>query len=172
FVKGEIAVLVVHDDGVAELGEVKADLMQAAGFNRDTHEGRVCESLHDTIAGKRTDHRAFAAGQREVDFAFVGWQAANNEAEILLIDFAGLESAFQFLGGFRGFGYYKQSGSVLIDPVDELRSHSRIAVLDFQDAVDRISLPVGFAFMDGEAGGLIYDEQAIVLKNNIELPSA
>jgi hypothetical protein len=40
FVESEIAVLVVHDDGIAELGEVKADLMQPAGFQGDPYERR------------------------------------------------------------------------------------------------------------------------------------
>lgn len=39
-IESEVAVLVVHDHGIAELGEMKTDLMQPAGGNGHAHEGR------------------------------------------------------------------------------------------------------------------------------------
>ncbi len=39
-IESEVAVLVVHDDGIAELGEMETDLMQPAGGNGHAHEGR------------------------------------------------------------------------------------------------------------------------------------
>ena len=41
FVEGEIAVLIVHDHGIAELGEVKPDLMHATRFDSHSREGRI-----------------------------------------------------------------------------------------------------------------------------------
>src|SRR5574338_1112829 len=39
-IESEVAVLLVHDDGIAELGEMETDLMQPAGGNGHAHEGR------------------------------------------------------------------------------------------------------------------------------------
>lgn len=44
-IKSEIAVLIVHDDRVAELGKMETDLMQPSGSDRHANEGGFCEAL-------------------------------------------------------------------------------------------------------------------------------
>ena len=71
FIKTEIAVLVVHDDGKTKLGEVQTDLVHPAGLDRDVHEGNFGEFFDDPVARQGTDAITFSSRQREVDFALV-----------------------------------------------------------------------------------------------------
>ena len=41
FVEGEVTVLIVHDHGIAQPGEVKPDLMHATRFDSHSREGRI-----------------------------------------------------------------------------------------------------------------------------------
>src|SRR5688572_7575208 len=113
-VKAEVTVLVVHDDGITEFGEVQTDLMQAAGLDLNAREGGFRVALQHSETGERLDRVPFPSWERKVDLAFICREAANDEAEVFFADAARLEEAFQLIRRALIFGDHQQARCVFV----------------------------------------------------------
>ena len=91
FVEGEVAMLIVHDHGIAEPGEVKPDLMLATRFDPHSRQGRIGKSFFDFEPCDRPRRCAVASRQRQIDGAFVLRQPPREQAKIDLFYLARLK---------------------------------------------------------------------------------
>lgn len=68
-VESKIAMLLVHDDGIAEPGEMEADLVQAAGVYFRAHQRRLRKVPRDTIARQCSDWIPLSPREWKIDVA-------------------------------------------------------------------------------------------------------
>jgi hypothetical protein len=70
-VVSKIAVLLVHDDRIAELGEMETDLVQATGLYFYAHQSRIRKLPRDMVARQRMHWIALSAWQWKIDVALM-----------------------------------------------------------------------------------------------------
>ena len=183
---------IVAEDLAVEESHVSADLVEAAGLDRDADEsdrGGGVGGCEDFVGGD-----GFLALARDDDFLdgcspsvgvgnFDLFQASLNDAlfgmgdsggqgEVFLVDLASFEVAAELVVGVGGFGDHEQAGGFAIEAMEqsEIASLPEIveqlgdeAVMKSEDAVEERVERVSFAGLGDGAGGLVDDEQVRVL---------
>ena len=180
-VQCEIAVLGVADDGVAGVGQVHADLVRAAGLQRNVQQREAAMRLRRPdqrdrapavrVRGRDHLHVAFAGGvqrlvQRLVDDLQVLRPGAADECLVVLAGVAGAELVLQRHQRAALLGQQQHARGFLVEPVHELQEAgvgTRLAQLLDHARADAA------AAMHGHAGRLVDGQQVLVLEQDGEL---
>ena len=179
------AVKGVAPDGMAEMGEVDANLVRAAGVQEALDFGTGFALLEHTVIGPGGSavgwvffHRhLFSVDGMATDgaVAFTGDAAEDSGAEGA-IDFLYLafgENLRELFVGLVGFRDENHAAGVLVEAMDDAEAFAapapgevRAAMVD--ERVDQRAGPVARGGMDDEAGLLVEREQGVVLVDDIE----
>ena len=178
-----VAVALVADDGVADGGEVEADLVGAAGFEPDGEQGGDgSEAFDDAIMGDGVDAEVVAAGdsvalalaaddQGAADGGLLAGDDALDDGEVLALHLVLAEEGLKGVEGLGRLGEGERAGGFLVEPVDD--ADVRLAaVADGEVVLDSGGEGVGFVRGGGEgqdAGGLVDDDDVGVLEQDVEL---
>jgi hypothetical protein len=169
FLTGAVAVAEVAEDGVADVVEVGADLMAAAGLGGDAEEGRAVEALGDLpvgrggLAARRVDAHAARAELAEgsIDPAAVRGGDAVDEGEVGLADLVALELAVEKAVGFGALGEEDDAAGAAVEAVDGVELAGKAVA----EEVGEAGLASGLR--DGQdALGLGGGEDLVVLKKD------
>lgn len=87
-VEGEVSVLVVHDHGMVQLGEMEADLVLPASVDSHLNETRSRQLLLDFVLGQGSDRSPLTSWQGEVDSPRLRMKFAYYQSEIFLVHFS------------------------------------------------------------------------------------
>ena len=169
FVERKITVLIVQHNRVTISGEMQTDLMHPAGFDVDTNEGRFQESLGDRKARPRAHWFAIPAREGKIDDSFILLQASYQQTYVLFFHLVVCEDFFELTRGQGVFGCQQHARRIFIQAVNQPGSHSLRAILNFQYPQDGLPLEDAFALVNGNARGLVNDDERIVLKNNFQV---
>ena len=181
FDEGEVEVFVgavefVADDGMAEVGEVDADLVFASGAGEGLEEGEgfsgAVEAAEDFEVGLGGGaigaHGVFDGDlavviltQGKVGEVLVPGGVAMDDGEVFFADGAALPDAAKVAGGGIGFGDEDEAAGFAVEAVDEVRGGSLAEVQT--DTADEAGVCVAFGGMADEAGGFVDDEEFGIL---------
>ena len=184
----------IADDGAADMRHVHADLMGAAGFQMAAHQrgdGLVAEAEHmlhlemgdgEAALAFVAHHRLFLAVARvaadgRVNDANGPLGRAPDQREIIahqmhLAAVVG-EQGRQALMGRVGLGDDEQARRILVEPVHDARpthaADARQGVAAMADQrIDERARLVACGRMHDEAGGLVDDDEVLVLEDDVE----
>ncbi len=184
--EGEIQILVpavelVANDGMADVREVNANLVFAAGVRTDPQERertlRSGEMAFDRKVGLRggavgsdlvlDGDTAVGIGTERSDDAAVGFgDGAVDDGEVLLLDGATFPGAAQAAGGGVGLRHDHDAAGFAVEAVDELRMAFGAEVQAHAADEARVNIPLGG--MADEAGRLVEDQQVGVFAEDLE----
>jgi hypothetical protein len=176
------AVHIVADDGVLDVRKVDANLMGAAGFREAFDERIAAELLEHLVEGDglfadfRPDCIFFpdlrVDAERRGDF--VGGQVgrAVDDGEVFFFDGAVLELPCDLPLRDVVFGDDHNAGGVAVEAMDDAGSEfaqaGRQLAGIMSQGIDQRSVSVAAGWMDDEVGGLVDDNQIVVLINDVE----
>src|SRR5262249_27782849 len=179
--RGRLPVAAVAQHGVADLGEVDADLMLAARLQSHTHERRVLEPLDDGEVRDRALARPTDGGRvhREalrvlhepgLDRAALAREAAGDDGRVDAARFARFELRSHPLHSAGGPREGEQPGCVLIEPVDdeELRLLDAARAQGSRDELGEALVAAPGRGRREKAGGLVDDDDLRVLVDDAE----
>lgn len=178
-----IAVSDVADQRVADVFEVDADLVGAAGMEGGFEERHGSEAFEDAVAGAGGpsgaigDGHAFAVGGMPgdggVDLALIGRERTAGEREVDLIDLAGAELGGQ--GEMRDviFCGHDTTAGVTVEPMDDARAGdpadaAELATAVMEQRIDECAFGMSGRGVNHHPGRFVEDEQVIVLEENVQ----
>ena len=175
------AIKFVADDGMADGGQVDADLMFPSRFWTHAQEGELT-----LRAAKAPIHPEFRQGQcavaanamldsdlagvvpaqRQIDASGVGAHRAVDNGQIDLFDGAGFHEFAQKPGGERVFRGKNHAAGFAVKAVDQVRRSFRAQIKTHPaDEAGPFAVLGGMA---DQAGGLVDDQQVRVLENDLK----
>jgi len=171
----------VADHGVAEGGEVDANLVRASRLEREGHGGRAGEPLehavvrdgaHAMLSGPRGSAAAVAAvaDDVEADGSRVVDDASFHERDVCALDVVASEELLQPAQDLAGAGEDDRAGGLLVEPMDDA-DIGALPVAELEVGVDAREQRVPFARLGRErqeAGGLVGDHELGVLVQDDE----
>ena len=174
----------VGEDGVADVGEVDADLVGAAGLGLAADESEAAESFEDLVEGDGflaafrdgADGHFFAVGGVEADAAFdvvgVSLGSAGDEGEVFLVDGALFELEGEVAVGLVVFGDQEEARGVAVQAVDDtgavFAGDGGEGVVAKLEGVDQGAGPVALGGVDDHAGGFVDDGEGFVFVDDFE----
>jgi len=179
---GAAAVEAVGDDGVADVGEVDADLVGAAGEEFDVEECEAAVAALDAVDGAGGLAAlagdgdglgvAAAAGEGEVNEVAVKLRFSLDYGEVVLFDGAGLELGGEGGMGGVGLGAEDDAAGVAVEAVDDAGPQLAVGrgegLCVGGEGVDEGAALVALGGVDDEVGGLVDDEDVLVLEQDVE----
>jgi hypothetical protein len=175
------AVKLVADDGVANVREVDADLMFAAGERLDAEQCEISPIARKfafdpkfrlrrravgTHAISDRDAAVFIFAQRRVNHSLLCPNMAVDDGQIFFFDGAAFENFSQYARGFGIFGDDDHAAGLAVEPVDQMRLR---ATSQMQPrTADQAGQLAVLRRMTDEPGGLVDDQQVGVLKNDFK----
>lgn len=187
FFVGAGAVEVIADDGVADAGEVDADLMGAAGTGFDLDEiGIIGEGLQNSIVSDGLsgsaaglifvgDNRLASAvagtGNRCVDSALLRNDMTGDERGVGFVNLAGAKESLERLKRLGSLGNDEKSRGVLVEAMDDsrpkfIRIHVDKLWISCGNPVSDAVGVVGWGWMSENAGRFVDNEEVFVFKKN------
>ena len=173
------AVNLVADDGVADVGEVDADLMFAAGMRLDFEEaeggvvvgegakefptGFGRESVFDDVVFDG-DVAVEIAAERGGNFSGGFSGMVVDDRKVGFLDGFGFPCAADGAGGGVFFGEEDEAGGFAIEAIDEMVIGLEVKA----DAADEAGGFIAFGGMDDEAGGFVENENLVVFVDDVE----
>lgn len=176
------SVLLVSSNGVADVGEMHADLMRSAGQGLDAQVRGVIEALQDAIAGEcfsslggGGDHLfsvLAAAGDMRLDeSAFFGRRSDDNSA-VFLVNRAGLELLCEPVVCHIVLSHDDAAGGVLIQPVNNagakrMPASGKLSAVGEQ-RVDKGVRRITCCWVHDETRGFVDHDEVIVFVKDVE----
>jgi len=167
--------------GMPEVFQVNADLVRAAGLGMALHESFSLAGIQHTVVSQSLaapiDDGHFLAvdgvpADGGIDFSVRHAGDSIDESEVGFFDIPGGELIGERAVGLFGFRDHKNSGSFLVESVDDawtLRSaHDLDARAVVKEAVGKGAFAVSRARVDDESGGFVEDEEVFILEKNAQ----
>jgi hypothetical protein len=173
---GVAAVHFIADNGMANVSEVNAKLMFAAGAGPEAHEckGRIGKSFFDGVfslrgcaVGADTVLNSYGAGfiaaQRSINDSLRRDDVAVDDGEIFFGHGAGFQKLPEFASGNWIFRKENDTGSFAVEAMDEMR-RGRFQIK--ARAADEAGIFVSLGGVANQAGGFVDDEEVGVFVND------
>ena len=178
------AVELVAEDGVADVGQVDADLVGAAGAGQGTDQ-RIADETLDCFENRdrRPGVRVFAANRflfavrrvvadRFVDDVPVAIGHAQHDGQIFLFHFARFELGGERVVGLVVFGDDDHAARFAIEPMDDAGPRRAAAAAECAEVVGECAgecaFPMALGRVNDHAGPLVDDDDRFVLVENRE----
>ena len=170
----------VADDRQADRAEVDADLVRPARLEVDPEQRMLAEQLQQLEVRHRVARAvrvqglagrvAAVAPERRLDAAFPRAWAAADERRVGPLEAVGLDELLQALVRLVRPRDDEQAGGVAVEPMHDSRPLLVAARCSAgENAVDEGPAPVAGRRVDDDAGGLVHDEQVLVLVRDPEV---
>lgn len=158
-----------------------ADLVLAAGIEPGLHEGKGALCAHDALfhpppcQGPRAvgsnlvpdgNRGSFVGAEGCVDGALVLSGVTVDEGEVALGDHTEVPKAPEFKGCGGVFGEGHDAAGLSVEPMDHLGLEAGAQVES--DASDEAGCGVALGWVADEAGGLVDDEEVVVLVEDLD----
>lgn len=175
------AVDLVANEGMAQVRQVNAELVFAAGERKEAQQSETTSGFREaadddelrlrrrTIGAHAIHDRyttLFVLAKRRVNQTAAFAQMAVNDGEVFFLDCPALEDSSQFTGGFRGLGDEHDPAGFAVEPVDkawrDIRSEMRA------HATDQAGVAVGLGRMTNQARRLVDHQQVGVFVQDVE----
>jgi len=181
----------IATDGGALKHHVRANLVEAAGFDIDAHDSAGqggFDGAGDVVSADGFlallgdddffDEFAIRAGclrlfEASLDNAFSGIRDAADDGDIFFVDEAGFEITAKLVIGAGGFGDDEEAGGVLVESMEEAEITACAEVMEKftvkgEEAVEERIGGVSFAGLSDQAGGFVDDYDVGVLMEDFE----
>ena len=175
------AIETIAGNGVANAGEVNADLMGAAGANTDFEKRKLCQPPQDTIFGvsraalvEAGGHAGAAdrvAGNLRVDGTGFTGETSMDQGDVGFLHRSPGELRGQISMGGVGARDQKNAAGIAVQAMDDagafVTAYLRERLEVMQQCVDEGSGVIARAGVDDESGGFIYGDQIDVRVQNL-----
>lgn len=160
---------------------MNADLVRASGLGMALNEGFSLAGIQHTVVSQSLaapiDDGHFLAvdgvpADSGIDFSVRHAGDSIDQGEVGFFDIAGGELIGERAVGLFGFRDHEDSGSFLVESVDDARTLCSADDLDscavVEEAVGKGAFAVSRAGVDDEAGGFVEDEEVFILEKNAQ----
>ena len=171
----------VSRHGMPEVFQVNADLVRAAGLGMALHESFSLAGIQHSVVSQSLaapiDDGHFLAvdgvpTDGGIDFSVRHAGDSIDEGKVGFFDISGGELIGERAVGLFGFRDHEDSGSFLVESVDDARTlrsaHDFDACAVVKKAVGEGAFSVACAGMDDEAGGFVENEEVFILEKNAQ----